>query len=143
MLRRRPSPASGARHRSAVFQLMAFIKGFPSVSSTPVTILFSFYRRPERLPAGLRRAVVFRLGAADFIGFFTALRLAGAFGLEGVLALEAALARAGPAAARGLAADFRAAVLGALVLSRIASIVRATWSIEAMPSRLESLPLRA
>src|SRR3954466_7603295 len=98
MLRRRPSPASGARHRPPVLQLMAFIKGFQSVSSTPLTILFSLYRRPERLRAGVRRTGVFRFGTADFIGFFAVLRLAAAFGREAALTLEPALTRAGLAA---------------------------------------------
>jgi hypothetical protein len=124
---------------------MAFIKGFQSVSSTPLTILFPFYRRTERFAAAARRAGFFRLGATDFTAFFAA------FGLETALSLGLALTRAGMAGLRALPDAFRGAfvaafvrpLIGALALSRIRSIVFATLSIEAMPSRLESRPFRA
>jgi hypothetical protein len=41
---------------------MAFIKGFQSVSSTPLTILFAYFRGPQRLFGADRPTAFFALG---------------------------------------------------------------------------------
>ena len=103
----------------------------------------------ERLAAGARRSSFFRLSGADFIAFFAFLPLEA--GLALVLALglilDRALSLAPAVRRRAFGAVFRMAFFPPAPpffgFARMRSIVFATWLMEAMPSRDESLPLRA